>query len=345
MCVSTPQDALRAIYARDGGADRRLLRGEVPRDGRHHLLDGPGGSGWHDHVCGGLDHAHRGSQIIRTGAILQLLLGNIGRPGGGINALRGHANVQGATDTPSSPASCQATPRADPGAGDAARSSRRVNAAAARPDTVNYWGNYPKFLVSQLKAWFGDSATAANEFGYQYLGKQDGDATWLSIWDEAHQGRLEGFVTLGFNPLLAGPAVPRLLQSMSRLKWMAVIDPFLLDSAEFWRAPGMDPAEVDTEVMYMPTTHWIERDGSFTNSGRWAQWKEESDRPARGRAVRHLGPVGAVLAGEGAVPAGRRRLRRADPEPDLELLESARADAARVGQRESTGTTGRPGSY
>ena len=198
-----------------------------------------------------------GSQIIRTGAILQLLLGNIGRPGGGINALRGHANVQGATDHAivagilpgylKVPTPEQTT------------LAEHLEASTPRPlvpNTVNYWGNYPKFLVSQLKAWFGDSASAANEFGYHYLGKQDGDATWLSIWDEAYQGRLEGFITLGFNPLLAGPDIPRLLQSMSRLKWMTVIDPFMLDSAEFWKAPGMNPAEIDTEVLYLPTTHW-----------------------------------------------------------------------------------------
>lgn len=224
-----------------------------------------------------------GSQIIRTGAILQLLLGNIGRPGGGINALRGHANVQGATDHAivagilpgylKVPTPEQATLRDHL---DASTPTPLV------PDTVNYWGNYPKFLVSQLKAWFGDHATAANEFGYQYLGKQDGDATWLSIWDQVRQGEVEGFIALGFNPLLAGPDVPRLLESMSRLKWKVIIDPFMLDSAEFWRAPGMEPTEVQTEVMYMPTTHWIERDGSFTNSGRWAQWKEKAIDPPAG---------------------------------------------------------------
>ena len=224
-----------------------------------------------------------GSQIIRTGAILQLLLGNIGRPGGGINALRGHANVQGATDhaivAGILPGYLKVpTPEQATLADHLAASTPRPLV----PDTVNYWGNYPKFLVSQLKAWFGDSATAANEFGYQYLGKQDGDATWLSIWDEASQGRLEGFISLGFNALLAGPDVPRLLRSMSRLKWMAVIDPFMLDSAEFWRAPGMSPDEIDTEVLYLPTTHWIERDGSFTNSGRWAQWKEQAIDPPDG---------------------------------------------------------------
>ena len=165
-----------------------------------------------------------GSQIIRTAAILQLLLGNIGRPGGGINALRGHANVQGATDHAIVAGILPGylkVPTPDQGSFDA-------HLAASTPtplvsETVNYWGNYPKFLVSQLKAWFGDHATEANEFGYHYLGKQDGDATWLSIWDQVRQGSIEGFVSLGFNPLLAGPDVPRLLESMAQLQWKVVI--------------------------------------------------------------------------------------------------------------------------
>ena len=204
-----------------------------------------------------------GSQIIRTAAIMQLLLGNIGRPGGGINALRGHANVQGATDhaivAGILPGYLKVpTPEQEPFRAhlDASTPSPLV------PDTSNYWGNYPNFLVSQLKAWFGENATPANEFGYQYLGKQEGDATWLSIWDEAYQGRLEGFIALGFNPLLAGPDVPRLIESMSRLKWKVVIDPFMLDSAEFWRSPGVNPASIETEVM--------------------AQWKEKAIDPPDG---------------------------------------------------------------
>jgi formate dehydrogenase major subunit len=216
-----------------------------------------------------------GAQIIRTGAILQLLLGNIGRPGGGINALRGHANVQGATDHAIVAGILPGylrVPRPDQ-----TSLERHLEDSTPRPlvpDTVNYWANYPRFFVSQMKAWFGDAVGPSNGFGYHYLGKPADDATWLSMWDEAHRNRLEGMVALGFNALLAGPDVPRLLRAMSNLKWKVVIDPFLLDSAEFWNAPGVDPAEIQTEVLYLPAAHWIERSGSFTNSGRWAQWKE-----------------------------------------------------------------------
>ena len=224
-----------------------------------------------------------GSQIIRTAAILQLLLGNIGRPGGGINALRGHANVQGATDHAIVAALLPGYLKVPlPQQATLADHVRDSTPEPLAPGSVNYWANYSKFLVSQLKSWFGEHATGANDYAYDHLPKQVSDATWLTMWDQAHQGRLEGFVTLGFNPLLAGPDVPRLLQAMSNLKWKVVIDPFMLDTAEFWKAPGMNPAEIDTEVLYLPSSHWIERDGSFTNSGRWAQWKEQAVPPPLG---------------------------------------------------------------
>ena len=224
-----------------------------------------------------------GSQIIRTAAILQLLLGNIGRPGGGINALRGHANVQGATDHAIVAALLPGYLKVPlPDQATLADHLRDSTPEPLAPGSVNYWANYSKFLVSQLKSWFGDHATSANGYAYDHLPKQVSDATWLTMWDQAHKGNLEGFVTLGFNPLLAGPDVPRLLQAMSKLKWKVVIDPFMLDTAEFWKAPGMNPAEIDTEVLYLPSSHWIERDGSFTNSGRWAQWKEEAVPPPLG---------------------------------------------------------------
>jgi formate dehydrogenase major subunit len=216
-----------------------------------------------------------GSQIIRTAAIMQLLLGNIGRPGGGINALRGHANVQGATDhaiVAGNLPGYLGVPR--PEQTSLARYLAESTPRPLSPDAVNYLSNYPRFFVSQMKAWFGDSVGPENEWGYHWLGKPEGDATWLSMWDEAHQGRMEGLVALGFNTLLAGPDVPRLLRAMANLRWKVVIDPFLHEAAEFWNAPGVDASQVRTEVLFLPAAHWIERGGSFTNSGRWAQWKE-----------------------------------------------------------------------
>jgi formate dehydrogenase major subunit len=231
--------------------------------------------GWTQHTTG--------SQNIRAAAILQLLLGNIGRPGGGINALRGHANVQGATDHAIVSEILPGYLRVPAPAHDSfAKHAEAVTPKPLVADTMNYLGNYSKFYVSQMKTWFGDHCTKENDWAFHYMGKPAGDSTWMSIWDAAYQGKLEGFITLGFNPLLAGPDIPRLLKSMARLKWKVVIDPFMLDSAEFWKAPGMKPEEIDTEVLYMPATHWIERDGSFTNSGRWVQWKEKAIDPPPG---------------------------------------------------------------
>lgn len=224
-----------------------------------------------------------GSQIIRTAAILQLLLGNIGRAGGGINALRGHANVQGATDHAIVSGILPGyLPVPRPEHTTLTSYLSAVTPRAETPESINYWSNTESFFVSQMKAWFGDSANASNEFGYNLLAKPPEDATWLSIWDEAYRNRLEGLIALGFNTILAGPDVKRLVRAMSNLRWKVVIDPFLLDTAEFWRAPDVDPSEIDTEVLYLPATHWIERDGSFTNSGRWAQWKEEVIPPPHG---------------------------------------------------------------
>ena len=274
-----------------------------------------------------------GTQIIRTAAIMQLLLGNIGRPGGGINALRGHANVQGATDHAIVAGILPGYLKV-PTPGQQSLQAH-LSDSTPRPlvsDTVNYWGNYPKFYVSQMKAWFGDQATPENDFAYDYLAKPGGDATWLTIWDEAYQGRLEGFVALGFNPLLAGPDVPRLFEAMANLKWKVVIDPFMLDSAEFWKAPGQNPAEIETEVLYLPSSHWIERDGSFTNSGRWAQWKEKAVDPPIG--VRSDTWILSELFWrvKELYQGGGRSLQRPHPAPHLGLPEPARADAGRVGQ-------------
>lgn len=216
-----------------------------------------------------------GSQIIRSAAIMQLLLGNIGRPGGGINALRGHANVQGATDHAIVAANLPGyltVPQ--PAQTDLAAHLAAYTPRPAVQGAVNFLSNYPRFFTSLMKAWFGDAATRENDFAYHHLGKPAGDSTWLSMWDQAHQGRLEGLVALGFNTLLAGPDIPRLIRSMTNLKWKVVIDPFLHEAAEFWNAPGVDASQVQTEVLYLPAAHWIERGGSFTNSGRWAQWKE-----------------------------------------------------------------------
>jgi formate dehydrogenase major subunit len=225
----------------------------------------------------GLTHHTTGVQLIRSGALLQLLLGNIGRPGGGMNAERGHANIQGNTDHAISWEILPGYLRAPaPGQRNLKDYVDQSASKQLRPDAVNFFGtNYRKFIVSLLKTWYGDAATRRNEFAFDHLPKPAKNASWLSIFDQALQGKMEGLMLSGMTATSIGPDSNQVLQALSNLKWLCVMDAFQTTSSEFWRAPGVDPSKVQTEVFMLPATHWIEKDGSFTNSGRWAQWKEQ----------------------------------------------------------------------
>jgi formate dehydrogenase major subunit len=225
----------------------------------------------------GLTHHTTGVQLIRSAALLQLLLGNMGRPGGGMNAERGHANIQGNTDHAISWEILPGYLRIPaPGQKTIADYLAVSASKKLRPNAVNFFGeNYGKFLVSLLKAWYGDAATPANEFAFNHLPKPAANSSWISIFDQALRGRMEGVILSGMTATSIGPDSNQVLQALSNLKWLCVMDPFNTTSSEFWHAPGMDPVKIQTEVFMLPTTHWIEKDGSFTNSGRWAQWKEQ----------------------------------------------------------------------
>ena len=225
----------------------------------------------------GLTHHTTGVQLIRSGAVLQLLLGNIGRPGGGMNAERGHANIQGNTDHAISwellpgylkiPAPGQKTV-----ADYVAQSASKKN----DPRSWNFFGtNYRKFMVSLLKAWYGDAATKANDFAFDFIPKPGKNSSWMSIYDQALKGQMQGLILSGMTATSIGPDSNRVLDALANLKWLVVMDPLPTTSSEFWRRPGIDPKSIQTEVFMMPTTHWIEKDGSFVNSGRWSQWKDQ----------------------------------------------------------------------
>jgi formate dehydrogenase major subunit len=225
----------------------------------------------------GLTHHTTGVQLIRSGALLQLLLGNMGRPGGGMNAERGHANIQGNTDHAISwdilPGYLK-TPA--PGQKTIDDYVAQSASKQLRPNSLNFFGaNYRKFIVSLLKTWFGDAATKENEFAFNFVPKPASNASWMSIYDQALRGKMEGVMLSGMTATSIGPDSNQVLQALSNLKWLCVMDPFQTTSSEFWTAPGMDASKIQTEVFMLPATHWIEKDGSFTNSGRWAQWKEQ----------------------------------------------------------------------
>ena len=225
----------------------------------------------------GLTHHTTGSQMIRAGAVLQLLLGNIGRPGGGMNAERGHANIQGNTDNA---ISWEVLPGylKVPAPGQRTVKDYFVESASkkAHPNAMNFFGtNYGKFMVSLLKAWYGDKATKKNEYLFNHLPKPAGNASWITIFDQALQGKMEGLLLSGMTASSIGPDSNQVQQAQGKLKWLCTMDSLPTTSSEFWHAPGVDPSKVETEVFALPCTHWIEKSGSFTNSGRWLQWKDQ----------------------------------------------------------------------
>jgi formate dehydrogenase major subunit len=211
--------------------------------------------------------------------VLQLLLGNMGRPGGGMNAERGHANIQGNTDHAISWEILPGYLRIPaPGQKTIADYVDQSAAKKSDPNSWNFFGlNYRNFLVSMLKGWYGDAAKKDNEFAFDYLPKPATNSSWMSIYDQALKDppKMEGLFLSGMTATSIGPDSNQVMKALSRLKWLVVMDPLPTTSSEFWKAPGLDSKSIQTEVFMLPTTHWIEKDGSFTNSGRWAQWKEQ----------------------------------------------------------------------
>jgi formate dehydrogenase major subunit len=233
----------------------------------------------------GLTHHTTGSQLIRSASMLQLLLGNIGRPGGGMNAERGHANIQGNTDNAISweilPGYLKIPLPGQKNLDDYVKGSASKKQLGI---SWNFFGtNYRKFMVSLLKTWY-DNADKSNEFAFDYVPKPEGNASWMTIYDEALKHKMEGVMLSGMTATSIGPDSNQVLQALANLKWLVVMDAYPTTSSEFWHGPGMNPADVQTEVFMLPATHWIEKDGSFVNSGRWMQWKEQVV-PPQGQAM------------------------------------------------------------
>jgi formate dehydrogenase major subunit len=225
----------------------------------------------------GLTHHTTGGQLIRSGAVLQLLLGNMGRPGGGMNAERGHANIQGNTDHAISWEILPGYLRIPaPGQRNLDDYVAQSAPKKSHPNSWNFFGtNYRNFMVSLLKAWYRDAATKENQFAFDYVPKPASNSSWISIYDQALRGKMEGVMLSGMTAASIGPDSNQVLQALSKLKWLVVMDALPTTSSEFWHAPGMDSSRIETEVFLLPASHWIEKDGSFVNSGRWSQWKEQ----------------------------------------------------------------------
>lgn len=216
----------------------------------------------------------KGSQNVRSYAILQLLLGNIGKIGGGINALRGESNVQGSTDMA---LLYDALPGylASPVA--AAKHATLDAYNQAETPTKGYLANKPKFFNSLLKAWYGPNATSGNEFGYHYLPKRNPnkDYSYINLFEDMYDGKIKGLFCFGQNPLVTGPNSNKAGIALSKLDWLVTVDLWETETASFWKAPGVSAANINTEVFLLPAASPIEKEGSVTNSGRWMQhrWK------------------------------------------------------------------------
>ncbi len=226
----------------------------------------------------------QGSQMIRTGAIMQLLLGNIGLPGGGMNALRGHSNIQGLTDLGLLSTSLTGYMSLARDSEQDLETYYKTRALKPlRPGQMSFWQNYPKFFVSQQKAWWGKAATAENDWAYHYLPKWDKGYDVLQTFELMGQGKLNGYICQGFNPVGSFPNKKKIIGGLSKLKFLVVIDPLNTETAEFWKNHGehndVKSEDIQTTVFRFPSTCFAEEDGSLTNSGRWLQWHWKGAEP------------------------------------------------------------------
>jgi len=228
--------------------------------------------GWTQHTVG--------AQNIRAMAIIQLLLGNMGIAGGGVAAMRGESNVQGSTDYallfhiwPG----YLGTPRAS------LKTLREYNNArtpkTSERNSLNWWKNFPKYSASFLRAIFGTNASL--EEAYQLMPKlEDGvDYSWLTLFNEMYNEKFTGFFAWGMNPACSGAHSNKVRQALGKLDWLVNVNLFDNETGSFWRGPGMDPAQIKTEVFMLPCAASTEKEGSISNSGRMMQWRYKAVNP------------------------------------------------------------------
>jgi formate dehydrogenase-N alpha subunit len=243
-----------------------------------------GKSGTILYAMGTTQHTY-GTQNIRSYGILQLLLGNIGVTGGGINAMRGESNVQGSTDhcllSHILPGYLGVPSDTDK---DIAAYLKRLTPTTNDPNSANWWSNYSKYIVSLLKAWYGDNATKDNDFGFHYLPKVESGVnyTHIALFEAMDKGIIKGLMVWGQNPAVGGPNANLERRAMDKLDWMVVSDIWQTETANFWKRPGADTANIKTEVFLLPAVGSYEKEGSITNSGRWMQWRwKAADGPGQ----------------------------------------------------------------
>jgi formate dehydrogenase major subunit len=228
--------------------------------------------GWTQHSSG--------VQIIRAASILQLLLGNIGRPGGGIMALRGHASIQGSTDIPTL---FDILPGYLPMPTSSEESLDQYIEKHKSPK--GWWYNLDKYIVSLLKAYYGDAAAKENGFGFNWLPRLTGDHSHFGYWLDMADGKLEGLFVMGQNPAVGAPNARLERRALAKLKWLVVRDMVEVETATFWLdSPEIENGEmktddIETEVFFFPAASHVEKEGTFTNTQRLLQWREKAIEP------------------------------------------------------------------
>jgi formate dehydrogenase major subunit len=257
---------------------------------------GPEKTGAICYALGWTQHSN-GVQIIRSAAILQLLLGNIGRPGGGMLALRGHASIQGSTDIPTL---FDLLPGYLPMPSFEADSKKLKSYITKHRQRTGLWANLDAYIVNLLKAWYGDAATSANDFGFNWLPRITGDHSHFGYWYEMLDGKVEGLFVMGQNPAVGAPNGRLQRSALSKLKWLVVRDMVEVETASFWydspevQRGEMNAKDISTEVFLFPAAGTAEKAGTFTNTQRMLQYRDQAIEPpgdARSEAwfLYHLG--------------------------------------------------------
>jgi formate dehydrogenase major subunit len=250
-----------------------LARAITENSGRDRTTNWSYAVGWTQHSVG--------VQYIRAASILQALLGNIGRPGGGIMALRGHASIQGSTDIPTlfnllpgylpMPTGERGGSLAD-----------YIEPDAGKP---GFWGDMPNYMVSLLKAWFGDAATAENDYGFDWLPRLSGDHNNYETVLEMLEGRVPGYIVAGENPAVGGANARLQRKALAKAEWLVVRDLSCIETATFWHdSPEIESGElrtedIATEVFFLPAASHVEKDGTFTNTQRLLQYRHKAVEP------------------------------------------------------------------
>lgn len=251
-----------------------LARSVTENSGRERTTCFAYAVGWTQHTLG--------AQFIRTASILQLLLGNMGRPGGGIMALRGHATIQGSTDIPTL---FNLLPGYLPMPSVTAQSFSEYVDGIRTTSQKGYWANAEAYSVNLLKAWWGDAATAENDWAYDYIPRINGAHGTYQTLMSMLKDQVEGYFLLGQNPAVGSANGRMQRMGMSHLKWLVVRDLNMIESATWWKdgpeiASGeLKTEDIDTEVFFMPAATHVEKAGSFTQTQRLVQWRHQAVTP------------------------------------------------------------------